>query len=107
MLSVLPNDEDAARCKVVALIKNDNIDRALQTIQEFSRRIHIDFSFFKVLNVGYIRCMMTCECLSDVFVMICDVYWWPIAFLRRENCLNEALLLQFDHAFKWGFWMFN
>lgn len=47
VLSVLPNDEDAARCKVVALIKNDNIERALQTIQELSRRIHFDFSFFK------------------------------------------------------------
>lgn len=74
VLSVLPNDEDAVRCKVVALIKNDNIERALQTIQEFSRRIHVDFGFFKVLNVvGYIRRMITYECFSDVFVMICDV----------------------------------
>lgn len=47
VLSVLPNDEDAVRCKLVALIKKDDIDGALQTIQEFSRRIHLDFGFLK------------------------------------------------------------
>ncbi|KAJ4834214.1 hypothetical protein Tsubulata_028868 [Turnera subulata] len=32
VLSVAPNDEDALRCKVVALIKNDNIEKALSTV---------------------------------------------------------------------------
>lgn len=50
MLSVAPNDDDAIRCKIVSLIKNDNIDGALGAIQEFSRKIDHDFSFLKVLQ---------------------------------------------------------
>jgi len=46
VLSIAPNDEDAIRCKIVALIKNDSIDEALSTM-ESSRRLQIDFSFFK------------------------------------------------------------
>lgn len=47
VLGVAPADEDALRCKVVALIKADNIDDALSTIQS-AQRVPIDFSFFKV-----------------------------------------------------------
>ncbi|KAI5673540.1 hypothetical protein M9H77_13904 [Catharanthus roseus] len=47
VLSVAPNDDDAIRCKIVSLIKNDNIDGALGAIQEFSRKIDHDFSFLK------------------------------------------------------------
>ncbi|KAL7241171.1 hypothetical protein ACSBR2_006736 [Camellia fascicularis] len=46
VLSIVSNDEDAIRCKIVALIKADSIDEALSTI-ESSRRLLIDFSFFK------------------------------------------------------------
>ncbi|KAF5945229.1 hypothetical protein HYC85_015457 [Camellia sinensis] len=46
VLSIVSNDEDAIRCKIVALIKADSIDEALSTI-ESSRRLAIDFSFFK------------------------------------------------------------
>ncbi|XP_052205313.1 uncharacterized protein LOC127810098 [Diospyros lotus] len=46
VLSISPNDEDAIRCKVVALIKADSIDEAFSTI-ESSRRLAIDFSFLK------------------------------------------------------------
>lgn len=48
MLSVSPGDEDALRCKIVALIKKDKIDDALATIQESSRKFPVDFRFFKV-----------------------------------------------------------
>ncbi|GFP80031.1 signal recognition particle subunit srp72 [Phtheirospermum japonicum] len=47
VLTIAPGDEDAIRCKVVALIKNDDIEEALSTIQEFSKRYSVDFSFFK------------------------------------------------------------
>ncbi|KAK4419545.1 Signal recognition particle subunit SRP72 [Sesamum alatum] len=47
VLSIAPGDEDAIRCKLVALIKNDSIDDALSAIQEFSKKSSIDFSFFK------------------------------------------------------------
>ncbi|PSS13652.1 Signal recognition particle subunit like [Actinidia chinensis var. chinensis] len=46
VLSISPNDEDAIRCKIVALIKADSIDEALSTM-ESSRRLQIDLSFFK------------------------------------------------------------
>ncbi|KAL2238616.1 UNVERIFIED_CONTAM: Signal recognition particle subunit SRP72 [Sesamum indicum] len=47
VLSIAPGDEDAIRCKLVALIKNDSIDDALSAIQEFSKKSSMDFSFFK------------------------------------------------------------
>ncbi|GLT38382.1 hypothetical protein SLA2020_126380 [Shorea laevis] len=46
VLSIAPGDEDAIRCKVVALIKGDNIDAALSTIQS-SQKLPIDLGFFK------------------------------------------------------------
>lgn len=45
VLSVAPGDEDALRCKIVALIKDDKIDNALSAIQSSKTA---DFSFFKV-----------------------------------------------------------
>ncbi|KAK9119987.1 hypothetical protein Scep_018080 [Stephania cephalantha] len=46
VLAVAPGDEDALRCKIVALIKADDIDRALSAIQAAEKR-PFDFSFFK------------------------------------------------------------
>ncbi|GMH02650.1 hypothetical protein Nepgr_004489 [Nepenthes gracilis] len=46
ILSIAPGDEDAICCKIVALIKNDNIDDALKTI-ESSQRLPIDLNFYK------------------------------------------------------------
>ncbi|KAL5552525.1 hypothetical protein UlMin_039926 [Ulmus minor] len=45
VLSVTPGDEDAIRCKVVALIK-DNIDEAFSSIKS-TQKPSLDFSFFK------------------------------------------------------------
>ncbi|KAH6824370.1 SRP72 RNA-binding domain-containing protein [Perilla frutescens var. hirtella] len=47
VLSIAPQDEDAIRCKVVALIKNDKIDDALSAIQVFSRKSSVDLTFYK------------------------------------------------------------
>lgn len=49
VLSIAPGDEDAIRCKVVALIKDDNMNEALSTINQ---KPSVDFSFFKVGNFG-------------------------------------------------------
>lgn len=46
VLSTNPTDEDAMRCKVVALIKADNIDDALSTIQS-SQKFSFDFNYLK------------------------------------------------------------
>ncbi|KAL2485997.1 SRP72 RNA-binding domain [Abeliophyllum distichum] len=47
VLSIAPGDEDAIRCKVVALIKNDSVDKALLAIEACSNKSSIDFVFFK------------------------------------------------------------
>ncbi|KAK9060729.1 hypothetical protein SSX86_021435 [Deinandra increscens subsp. villosa] len=47
VLSVNPGDEDAIQCKIVSLIKADNIDDALSTIVTFSKKYPLDFGFFK------------------------------------------------------------
>ncbi|KAL4576897.1 hypothetical protein LXL04_012997 [Taraxacum kok-saghyz] len=47
VLSVAPGDEDAIRCKIVSLIKADNIDDALSTIVALSKKFPFDFDFFK------------------------------------------------------------
>lgn len=46
VLSTNPSDEDGMRCKVVALIKADNIDDALSTIQS-SQKFPFDFNYLK------------------------------------------------------------
>ncbi|KAL8191829.1 hypothetical protein R6Q57_028560 [Mikania cordata] len=47
VLSVAPGDEDAIRCKIVSLIKADNIDDALSTIVTLSKKYPIDVGFYK------------------------------------------------------------
>ncbi|XP_065028439.1 uncharacterized protein LOC135651849 [Musa acuminata AAA Group] len=46
VLAIAPGDEDALRCKVVALIKSDAIDKALSAIQG-SRHLPIDLRFYE------------------------------------------------------------
>ncbi|KNA10742.1 hypothetical protein SOVF_141750 [Spinacia oleracea] len=46
VLSTAPGDEDALRCKIVALINTDNIDGAIAVIQS-SHKLPIDLSFLK------------------------------------------------------------
>ncbi|XP_014506927.1 signal recognition particle subunit SRP72 [Vigna radiata var. radiata] len=46
ILAIAPDDEDALRCKVVALIKNDRVEDALSAIKS-SRKQLDDFHFFK------------------------------------------------------------
>ncbi|XP_077228829.1 SRP72 RNA-binding domain-containing protein [Tasmannia lanceolata] len=46
ILSIAPGDEDALRCKIVALIKSENIDLAFSTIKEFEG-LPIDLKFYK------------------------------------------------------------
>ncbi|GAB2280578.1 hypothetical protein Dimus_015205 [Dionaea muscipula] len=46
VLSIAPGDEDAIRCKIVALIKDDNIEDALKSI-EYARNLPIDLIFLK------------------------------------------------------------
>ncbi|VFQ60078.1 unnamed protein product [Cuscuta campestris] len=47
ILAVAPGDEDAVRCKIVALIIDDKVDEALASIHDISKKTSIDFTFFK------------------------------------------------------------
>ncbi|KAI3787105.1 hypothetical protein L1987_41319 [Smallanthus sonchifolius] len=47
VLSVDPPDEDAILCKIVSLIKADDIDGALSTIVAVSKKQPLDFGLFK------------------------------------------------------------
>ncbi|CAH9050644.1 unnamed protein product [Cuscuta europaea] len=47
ILVAAPGDEDAVQCKVVALIKDNKVDEALESIYDNSKRASIDFTFFK------------------------------------------------------------
>ncbi|CAK9157626.1 unnamed protein product [Ilex paraguariensis] len=38
VLAIVHGDEDAIRCKIVALVKDDKIDEALLAIVEYSRK---------------------------------------------------------------------
>ena len=49
VLSIAPADEDAIRCKVVALVKDDKIDDALSVIHSF-HKLPIDLGFQKVTS---------------------------------------------------------
>lgn len=47
VLAVAPGDEDAIKCKVVGLIKDDKTKEALSVIRSLKNPA-LDFSFFKV-----------------------------------------------------------
>ncbi|KAL7181500.1 hypothetical protein ACSBR1_040401 [Camellia fascicularis] len=84
VLSIVSNDEDVIRCKIVALIKADRIDEALSTI-ESSRRLPIDFSFFKAY------CFYRQNKLNEA-----------LASLEGQEGSSAAMLLQSQILFRLG-----
>ncbi|PIN17702.1 hypothetical protein CDL12_09633 [Handroanthus impetiginosus] len=58
--------EDAIRCRVVALIRNDNIEEALSAIQEFSKKSSIDFNFFNVFLIDLWKYSRSDESYSNI-----------------------------------------
>lgn len=87
VLSIAPGDEDAMRCKVVALIKADNIDDALPTIQS-SQKFPIDFNYFKVFNMDTFvcfGCLLTCSISAIRF--FCILKKKKKRFFLGEICL--------------------
>lgn len=60
VLKAAPGDEDAVRCKVVAYIKADEIDKALAAIRA-AERLPIDLSYYRVT-----RFVLSCPRLPDV-----------------------------------------
>ncbi|KAG8389019.1 hypothetical protein BUALT_Bualt02G0185800 [Buddleja alternifolia] len=85
VLSIAPGDEDAIRCKVVALVKNDSIDDALSTIEECSKKSSIDFSFFKAY------CLYRQNKLDEA-----------LKSLKGQGGDSEAMLLEAQILFRLG-----
>lgn len=50
VLAVVPGDEDALLCKVVGLIKSDDIDRAVRCI-EGAQGLPLDLRYYKVIII--------------------------------------------------------
>ncbi|KAJ9176241.1 hypothetical protein P3X46_011576 [Hevea brasiliensis] len=84
VLGVVPADEDALRCKVVALIKADSIDNALSTIQS-AQRVPVDFSFFKAY------CLYRQNKLDEA-----------LESLKGQERRSEAMLLESQIFFRMG-----
>ena len=78
VLSTNPSDEDAMRCKVVALIKADNIDDALSTIQS-SQKFTFDFSYLKVFNVVIFSFCFLFICLNYICVPLWIKESWLVS----------------------------
>ncbi|KAK6138389.1 hypothetical protein DH2020_027863 [Rehmannia glutinosa] len=85
ILAIAPGDEDAIRCKVVALIRNDNIEEALSAIQEFSKKSSVDFSFFNAY------CLYRQNRLDEA-----------LEFLKGEEGIVANMLLQSQILFRLG-----
>ncbi|CAL5350479.1 unnamed protein product [Camellia sinensis] len=83
-IKVADQDEDVIRCKIMALIKADSIDEALSTI-ESSRRLPIDFSFFKAY------CFYRQNKLNEA-----------VASLEGQEGSSAAMLLQSQILFRLG-----
>ncbi|CAJ1935611.1 unnamed protein product [Sphenostylis stenocarpa] len=84
ILAIAPEDEDAFRCKVVALIKNDRIDDALSTIKS-SRKQLDDFHFFKAY------CLYRQNKLDEA-----------LESLKRQERNNETMLLECQILYRLG-----
>lgn len=97
VLAVAPGDEDALRCKVVALVKAGDFDRALRVILA-SQKSLVDFVFLKVWCCSIklhglfklCRSVLEVRCL-DILHSRCYIYrgrllclrfslYWPIVF---------------------------
>ncbi|KAK6144033.1 hypothetical protein DH2020_020853 [Rehmannia glutinosa] len=85
VLAIAPGDEDAIRCKVVALIRNDNIEEALSAIQEFSKKSSVDFSFFNAY------CLYRQNRLDEA-----------LEFLKGQEGIVANMLLQSQILFRLG-----
>ncbi|KAK6138345.1 hypothetical protein DH2020_027929 [Rehmannia glutinosa] len=85
VLAIAPGDEDAIRCKVVALIRNDNIEEALSVIQEFSKKSSVDFSFLNAY------CLYRQNRLDEA-----------LEFLKGQDGIVANMLLQSQILFRLG-----
>ncbi|ESW30720.1 hypothetical protein PHAVU_002G176900 [Phaseolus vulgaris] len=84
ILAIAPDDEDALRCKVVALIKNDHVEDALSAIKS-SRKQLDDFHFFKAY------CLYRQNKLDEA-----------LESLKRQERNDETMLLECQILYRLG-----
>ena len=93
VLSISALDEDAIRCKIVALIKDDKIDEALSAIKAFSRAT-LDFSFFKAYCLY--RQKKLDEALETLKDVACFRFLQPLFFAQISQFLTTDLFVVND-----------
>lgn len=96
VLAIAPSDDDALRCKVVALIKDDRIEDALSAIRSSQRSLH-DFDFLKVCDF---------ELRSTLFVFLVLKLWrfwdaWVEFNLILSSYCKLSRYLWFDFLLNW------
>uniref|UniRef100_M4CIP5 Signal recognition particle subunit SRP72 n=1 Tax=Brassica campestris TaxID=3711 RepID=M4CIP5_BRACM len=74
VLSIAPADEDAIRCKVVALVKDDKIDDALSVIHSF-HKLPIDLGFQKNKLDEAIACLRGRERDSETSLLEAQILY--------------------------------
>ncbi|KAL8170533.1 hypothetical protein V2J09_022337 [Rumex salicifolius] len=84
VLAISPGDEDAIQCKIVALVRADNIDEALKVIDS-SKRISIDLNFLKAY------CLYRQNKLEEA-----------LESLKSQEKNNETMLLQSQILYRMG-----
>lgn len=84
ILSIAPGDEDALRCKIVALIKNDRFEEAISAIQS-SRTPSDDLHFFKAY------CLYRENKLDEA-----------LESLKRQERDDETMLLESQILYRLG-----
>ncbi|XP_009607855.1 uncharacterized protein [Nicotiana tomentosiformis] len=86
IIAAAPGDEDAIRCKVVALVKGDCIEEALAAIKEFSKKASsVDLSFFKAY------CLYRQNKLDEA-----------LESLKGHEGSNESMLLESQILYRLG-----
>ncbi|KAK6803038.1 hypothetical protein RDI58_000822 [Solanum bulbocastanum] len=85
ILAAAPGDEDAIRCKVVALVKADSIEEALVAIKDSSKKASLDLSFFK----GY--CLYRQNKLEEA-----------LESLKGQEGSTESMLLESQILYRLG-----
>ncbi|KAG5029369.1 hypothetical protein JHK87_012883 [Glycine soja] len=91
ILAIAPGDEDALRCKVVALIKNDRVEDTLSAIRSSKKQLD-DFHFLKARQFSaFAYCLYRQNKLDEA-----------LESLKRQESNDETMLLECQILYRLG-----
>ncbi|KAJ3681411.1 hypothetical protein LUZ60_015900 [Juncus effusus] len=92
VLAIAPGDEDAVRCKIVALIKSDAIDKALDAINAASK-LPFDLSFYKAYCLyrqnklqEALECIQSQEKTATILQLESQIYY---RLGKMDSCIES------------------